>query len=69
MPDNIARKRLKQKMLERWENEGGKIETKPKGRSEKNSTRDHEKEAARLSRSSKNSARKSVTPTGNRKSP
>ena len=25
MPDDIARKRLKQKVLERWENEGGKI--------------------------------------------
>lgn len=27
MPDSIARKRLKKKMLERWENEGGKIAT------------------------------------------
>jgi hypothetical protein len=25
MPDNIERKRLKKKMLERWENEGGRI--------------------------------------------
>ncbi len=25
MPDPIARKRLKKKMLERWENEGGTI--------------------------------------------
>jgi hypothetical protein len=25
MPDPIARKRLKKKMLERWENEGGSI--------------------------------------------
>lgn len=25
MPDPIARKRLKKKMLERWENEGGAI--------------------------------------------
>ena len=25
MPDNIERKRLKKKMLDRWENEGGKI--------------------------------------------
>ena len=25
MPDPIARKRLKKKMLDRWENEGGKI--------------------------------------------
>ena len=27
MPDNIERKRLKKKMLERWENEGGRIAT------------------------------------------
>ena len=27
MPDPIARKRLKKKMLERWENEGGSIAT------------------------------------------
>lgn len=25
MPDHIARKRLKKKMLDRWENEGGKV--------------------------------------------
>ena len=25
MPDNIERKRLKKKMLDRWENEGGRI--------------------------------------------
>ena len=25
MPDPIARKRLKEKMLDRWENEGGRI--------------------------------------------
>jgi len=25
MPDPIARKRLKRKMLDRWENEGGRI--------------------------------------------
>ena len=25
MPDNIDRKRLKKKMLDRWENEGGRI--------------------------------------------
>ena len=25
MPDYTARKRLKQKMLDRWENEGGKV--------------------------------------------
>jgi hypothetical protein len=27
MPDSIDRKRLKKKMLDRWENEGGRIAT------------------------------------------
>jgi hypothetical protein len=27
MPDPVARKRLKKKMLDRWENEGGSIAT------------------------------------------
>ena len=27
MPDPIARKRLKKKMLDRWENEGGRVAT------------------------------------------
>lgn len=27
MPDPIARKRLKKRMLDRWENEGGRIAT------------------------------------------
>lgn len=26
MPDPIARKRLKKKMLDRWENEGGRVD-------------------------------------------
>ena len=29
MSDPIARKRLKKKMLDRWENEGGRIATDP----------------------------------------
>lgn len=29
MPDNIERKRLKKKMLDRWENEGGRITADP----------------------------------------
>jgi hypothetical protein len=29
MPDNIERKRLKKKMLDRWENEGGRIAADP----------------------------------------
>ena len=29
MPDSIERKRLKKKMLERWENEGGRVADDP----------------------------------------
>jgi hypothetical protein len=29
MPDDIERKRLKKKMLDRWENEGGRIAADP----------------------------------------
>ena len=29
MPDPVARKRLKKKMLDRWENEGGSIAADP----------------------------------------
>ena len=29
MPDQIARKRLKKKVLDRWENEGGRISADP----------------------------------------
>lgn len=31
MPERIARKRLKKKMLDRWENEGGKVADDPSG--------------------------------------
>jgi hypothetical protein len=68
MPNNIDRKRLNQKMLERWENEGGKIETEPKVHLGNNTSRNHVKEAARLSPSSKNPVSTLVPPTGNRKS-
>ena len=40
MPDKIARERLKQKVLERWENEGGKLQTEPKGAPGNNPTED-----------------------------
>lgn len=67
MPDNTARKRLKQKMLERWENEGGKIATEPKAQLENNSAGDPGTETACLSPSSKNPVRTSVSSAGRRK--
>ena len=68
MPDKIARKRLKQKVLERWENEGGKIETEPKGDPGNNPTRGVESEANRSFRSSKNPVGTSVSPRSKLKS-
>jgi hypothetical protein len=42
MPDYITRKRLKQKVLERWENEGGKISADPTVADESSPTGDRE---------------------------
>jgi hypothetical protein len=50
MPDNVTRKRLKQKALERWENEGGRIETERKGAAKNNPTTDSQKEPKTSSR-------------------
>ena len=38
MPDPIARKRLKKKMLDRWENEGGRVVDDTTSADEKSST-------------------------------
>lgn len=43
MPDQVTRKRLKQKALERWENEGGKIETERKRTIKHNPTKESAK--------------------------
>jgi len=58
MPDNVTQKRLKQKALERWENEGGKIETERKGTS-KPTTREREKGPGPPSRLRRTEKRKS----------
>ena len=68
MPDKIARERLKQKVLQRWENEGGKIETDPKGAPGNNPTRGPESEAYRSLRSSKNPVGTPVSRKSKRKS-
>ena len=68
MPNNIDRKRLNQKMLERWENEGGKIETEPKVHLGNNTSRNPVKKAARISPSSKSPDRTLVPPKVKRKS-
>lgn len=60
MGDKTARERLKQKVLERWENEGGKTQT-PKRSPGKNSTKGHESEANPSPRSSKSPVGTSVS--------
>jgi hypothetical protein len=51
MPDQISRKRLKKKMLDRWENEGGRISADPTGADEDRPTSDQESEGRQLSAS------------------
>jgi hypothetical protein len=55
MPDQIARKRLKKKMLDRWENEGGRISADPTDADEGRPASDHEGEGKQLSASQDNS--------------
>jgi hypothetical protein len=49
MPDKIARKRLKKKMLDRWENEGGRITADPTSAEEIRPKSEHEGEDTQLS--------------------
>ena len=64
MPDNIERKRLKKKMLDRWENEGGKVSTEPKPADNDAPTNDHLSEDKQLSASSdKSTVRTKASPT------
>ena len=56
MPDPIARKRLKKKVLDRWENEGGRISADPTSVDEGTPTSGHEGVGKQLSASQDNSA-------------
>ena len=49
MPDDITRKRLRKKVLDRWENEGGRISTDPAGADECGRPCDAESEGDQLS--------------------
>ena len=44
MPDPIERKRLKKKMLDRWENEGGRIDPDSAGADDTKPTSDDERQ-------------------------
>jgi hypothetical protein len=56
MPDQIARKRLKKRMLDRWENEGGRITADPTSADESRPMSKHEGEGKQLSASRDNSS-------------
>ena len=51
MPDPIAKKRLKKKMLDRWENEGGRLAVDPTSTDENGPTSEHKGNRKRLSAS------------------
>ena len=55
MPDYIARKRLKEKMLDRWENEGGKVSYQQTTADKDGPTNDHPNEGKQVSASHDNS--------------
>jgi hypothetical protein len=55
MPDQIARKRLKKRMLDRWENEGGSISADPPSADEGAPTSSHKGEGKQLKASRDNS--------------
>ena len=55
MPDPIARKRLKKKMLDRWENEGGRIATDTTTADDTRPTSKHKGHGKKLSSSRDNS--------------
>ena len=51
MPDPIERKRLKKRMLDRWENEGGRICVDPAGADKAKPISEHKGNSKQLSRS------------------
>ena len=68
MPDQIARKRLKKKMLDRWENEGGRISADPTSADEGTPTSSQKGKGKQLSASRDNSTVGTPTsPTKKRK--
>jgi hypothetical protein len=68
MPDPIARKRLKKKMLDRWENEGGRIATDTTSADASGpSSEDKGRGRKRSSQSDKSSVSAPASPTKTRK--
>ena len=69
MPDQSARKRLKKKMLDRWENEGGMIAAGPTGSDETRPTSDHEVEGKQPSASRDSSTAAAPAPRVKKRKP
>jgi hypothetical protein len=69
MPDRIARKRLKKKMLDRWENEGGSITADTTTADEIRPTSEHEGEGKQPSASRVNSTVRAPASTTTRRKP
>ena len=68
MANPIERKRLKKKMLDRWENEGGRIGADPAGADHTRPTSEHEGKGKQLSASRGNpTVGGPVSPTKRRK--
>lgn len=61
MPDSIARKRLKKKMLDRWENEGGRIADEHKSADEDKRTSHTKRKQSSASRESTSGVSASLT--------
>ena len=61
MPDNIQRKRLKKKMLDRWENEGGRIAADSVIADQSNPANQREGEGGQASASNNRSRSESIS--------
>ena len=69
MPDPIARKRLKKKMLDRWENEGGRIATDTTSADASRPTGEDKAHGKKLSSPSNNSTAGSPESPAKRRKP
>ena len=69
MPDPIARKRLKKKMLDRWENEGGRLAANPTSAEDKRPTSEPKGEGKQLSGSCDSTIGGPASPVKKHKAP
>ena len=69
MPDNIEKKRLKKKMLDRWENEGGRIAGDSSIANQSNPASQREGEGSQGSASNNSSRINSIPSRKKRRSP